>query len=288
MCYRIPKKRVTSLGTPRKRGTAPGHYKICEICRRTLSSLFYHFPAESGEYFFKMPRLPRVPNSVATHHSADGIMELAAGESAMCSRRRDPSPESSSSSGSLRWQSSWMCAGWRSSASCSSRSSLQRRPTPLRLPRLLLHRLHHRPRAQHQHADSHGDGDRRLWRRDEQATGSGGDDDDDDGARDLPATHGGEGDDDAPAGAGDPPGQTAPSRHHHQLPAVPPQPSAGPIAEVAVIVEAVRIAALRRLLGCSGATPPPAPVQANCDVEMGLPGGESSASQPAMKPQPGS
>uniref|UniRef100_A0A0E0NH24 Uncharacterized protein n=1 Tax=Oryza rufipogon TaxID=4529 RepID=A0A0E0NH24_ORYRU len=81
---------------------------------------------------------------------------------------------------------------------------------------------------------------------------------------------------------------TAPSRHHHQLPAVPPQPSAGPIAEVAVIVEAVRIAALRRLLGCSGATPPPAPVQANCDVEMGLPGGESSASRPAMKPQPGS
>ncbi|EEC73497.1 hypothetical protein OsI_07849 [Oryza sativa Indica Group] len=124
---------------------------------------------------------------------------------------------------------------------------------------------------------------------DEQATGSGGgDDDDDDGARDLPATHGGEGDDDAPAGASDPLGQTAPSRHHHQLPAVPPQPSAGPIAEVAVIVEAVRIVALRRLLGCSGATPPPAPVQANCNVEMGLPGGESSASRPAMKPQPGS
>uniref|UniRef100_A0A0D9YU87 Uncharacterized protein n=1 Tax=Oryza glumipatula TaxID=40148 RepID=A0A0D9YU87_9ORYZ len=65
-------------------------------------------------------------------------------------------------------------------------------------------------------------------------------------------------------------------------------PSAGPIAEVAAVVETVRIAALRRLLGCSGATPPPAPAQADCDVEMGLPSSESSASRPATKPQPGS
>ncbi|EEC75424.1 hypothetical protein OsI_11932 [Oryza sativa Indica Group] len=81
-----------------------------------------------------------------------------------------------------------------------------------------------------------------------------------------------------------------PSSHHQQQPAFPPQPSAGPIAGVAAVVEAARIAALRRLLGCGGATPPPppAPAQGDRDVEMGLPGGESSASRPATKPQPGS
>ncbi|KAF0921400.1 hypothetical protein E2562_006969 [Oryza meyeriana var. granulata] len=80
-----------------------------------------------------------------------------------------------------------------------------------------------------------------------------------------------------------------PSHHQHQQQsAVPPQPSAGPIAGVAAVVEAARLAALRRLLGCGGATPPPAPPQADRDVEMGLPGGESSASRPPTKPQPGS
>ncbi|KAM0851127.1 hypothetical protein ACQ4PT_052602 [Festuca glaucescens] len=73
---------------------------------------------------------------------------------------------------------------------------------------------------------------------------------------------------------------------------VPPppqqQPAQGPIAGVAAVVEAARIAALRRLRGCGGgATPPPPPPQAERDVEMGLPRGESSARRPA-KPQPGS
>ncbi|KAG8063115.1 hypothetical protein GUJ93_ZPchr0003g17048 [Zizania palustris] len=70
-----------------------------------------------------------------------------------------------------------------------------------------------------------------------------------------------------------------------QQPTVPSQPSAGPIAGVAAVVEAASVAALRRLLGCGGATPPPAPPQSDRDVEMGLPGGESSASRPATKPQ---
>uniref|UniRef100_A0A0E0EU44 Uncharacterized protein n=1 Tax=Oryza meridionalis TaxID=40149 RepID=A0A0E0EU44_9ORYZ len=82
----------------------------------------------------------------------------------------------------------------------------------------------------------------------------------------------------------------APPRHHHhqqQQPAVLPQPSARPIAGVAAVVEAARREAMRRLLGCSGATPPPAPAHADRDVEMGLPDGESSASRPVTKPQPG-
>uniref|UniRef100_A0ACD5YL00 Uncharacterized protein n=1 Tax=Avena sativa TaxID=4498 RepID=A0ACD5YL00_AVESA len=70
-------------------------------------------------------------------------------------------------------------------------------------------------------------------------------------------------------------------------PPPPPQPAQGHIAGVAAVVEAARIAALRRLLGCGGATPPPPPAQADRDVEMGLPRGESSARRPA-KPQPGS
>ncbi|XP_040378183.1 E3 ubiquitin-protein ligase EL5-like [Oryza brachyantha] len=89
-------------------------------------------------------------------------------------------------------------------------------------------------------------------------------------------------------GAAPPPLPPPSHLHHQQQPAIPPQPSAGPIAGVAAVVEAARIAALRRLLGCGGATPPPAPAQSDRDVEMGLPGGESSASRPATKPQPGS
>ncbi|KAF7067768.1 hypothetical protein CFC21_073611 [Triticum aestivum] len=71
-----------------------------------------------------------------------------------------------------------------------------------------------------------------------------------------------------------------------------PQPSQGPIAGVAAVVEAARVAALRRLLGCGGGTPPPPPPpppQAGRDLEMGpaQAGGESSTPRPA-KPQPGS
>lgn len=69
----------------------------------------------------------------------------------------------------------------------------------------------------------------------------------------------------------------------------PQQPAQGPIAGVAAVVEAARVAALRRLRGCGGggATAQPTPPQADRDVEMGLPRGESSARRPA-KPQPGS
>jgi hypothetical protein len=78
----------------------------------------------------------------------------------------------------------------------------------------------------------------------------------------------------------------APSRRPVAPP--PPQPTQGPIAGVAAVVEAARIAALRRLRGCGGALPPPLPqAQADRDVEMGLPRGESSARRPA-KPMPGS
>jgi hypothetical protein len=66
----------------------------------------------------------------------------------------------------------------------------------------------------------------------------------------------------------------------------------GPIAGVAAVVEAARVAALRRLLGCGGgATPAPSPAhqqqqQQNQDVDLesGLGGGETSGSPPA-KPQ---
>ncbi|XP_044948815.1 E3 ubiquitin-protein ligase EL5-like [Hordeum vulgare subsp. vulgare] len=76
------------------------------------------------------------------------------------------------------------------------------------------------------------------------------------------------------------------------VPPQAPQPSHGPIAGVAAVVEAARVAALRRLLGCGGATPqppPPPPPQADRDLEMGpaAAGGESSTPRPA-KPQPGS
>ncbi|CAD6203956.1 unnamed protein product [Miscanthus lutarioriparius] len=65
-----------------------------------------------------------------------------------------------------------------------------------------------------------------------------------------------------------------------------PQAVPGPIAGVAAVVEAARVAALRRLLGCSGATPTPPPAQQNQDrdLESGLGGGETSGSPPA-KPQ---
>uniref|UniRef100_A0A0E0BBY6 Uncharacterized protein n=1 Tax=Oryza glumipatula TaxID=40148 RepID=A0A0E0BBY6_9ORYZ len=57
---------------------------------------------------------------------------------------------------------------------------------------------------------------------------------------------------------------------------------------VTITAEATRLVLIQILL--TGATPPPAPApaQADRDVEMGLLGGESSASRPVMKPQPGS
>ncbi|XP_062215404.1 E3 ubiquitin-protein ligase EL5-like [Phragmites australis] len=75
-------------------------------------------------------------------------------------------------------------------------------------------------------------------------------------------------------------------RQRLPVPSQAPQP--GPIAGVAAVVEAARVAALRRLLGCRGASPPPPPQQqADRDLESGLGGGESSGSPPA-KPQSGS
>lgn len=79
--------------------------------------------------------------------------------------------------------------------------------------------------------------------------------------------------------------------HQQQQPAT----ETGPIAGVAAVVEAARVAALRRLLGCGvGGTPaaPPTPPQQtqlqqqdqDRDLEAGLGGGESSGSPPA-KPQ---
>ncbi|CAN6289200.1 unnamed protein product [Urochloa humidicola] len=77
----------------------------------------------------------------------------------------------------------------------------------------------------------------------------------------------------------------------------PPQAAAaqlvpGPIAGVAAVVEAARVAALRRLLGCGGATPAPASPsqhhhhqQQDSDLEAGLGGGESSGSPTPAKPQ---
>ena len=51
-----------------------------------------------------------------------------------------------------------------------------------------------------------------------------------------------------------------PPQAARQPPAVPPQLIPRPIAGVAAVVEAARVAALRRLLGCGGATPsPPTP-----------------------------
>jgi hypothetical protein len=83
------------------------------------------------------------------------------------------------------------------------------------------------------------------------------------------------------------PAQVAPS----VTPPQAPQPAVpGPIAGVAAVVEAARVAALRRLLGCGGgATPAPSPAQQqqqnqDGDLESGLGGGETSGSPPA-KPQ---
>ncbi|PAN49264.1 hypothetical protein PAHAL_9G437800 [Panicum hallii] len=76
------------------------------------------------------------------------------------------------------------------------------------------------------------------------------------------------------------------------VPAQAPQLIPGPIAGVAAVVEAARVAALRRLLGCGGATPsPPTPPQQqqqqqqDRDLEAGLGRGESSGSPPPAKPQ---
>ena len=84
-----------------------------------------------------------------------------------------------------------------------------------------------------------------------------------------------------------------PPQAARQPPAVPaqvPHLIPGPIAGVAAVVEAARVAALRRLLGCGGATPsPPTPPQQqqqqDRDLEAGLGGGESSGSPPPAKPQ---
>jgi E3 ubiquitin-protein ligase EL5 len=68
----------------------------------------------------------------------------------------------------------------------------------------------------------------------------------------------------------------------------PPQQQAAPGGPIAAVVEAARVAALRRLLGCRGATASSTPQQQQVegrDLESGL--GESSGSPPA-KPQPGS
>jgi hypothetical protein len=67
----------------------------------------------------------------------------------------------------------------------------------------------------------------------------------------------------------------------------PPQAVPEPIAGVAAVMEAARVAALRRLLGCGdGATPAPAPAQQqqqnqDRDFESRLGGGETSGSPPA-------
>ncbi|CAN6284445.1 unnamed protein product [Urochloa humidicola] len=69
----------------------------------------------------------------------------------------------------------------------------------------------------------------------------------------------------------------------------PPQLIAGPIAGVAAVVEAARVAALRRLLGCGGAAPAPVTPaqqgQQDRDLEAGIDGGESSGSPTPAKPQ---
>jgi hypothetical protein len=52
--------------------------------------------------------------------------------------------------------------------------------------------------------------------------------------------------------------------------------------------EATRLVLIQILLTSAMPPPAPAPAQADRDVEMGLPGGESSASWPATKPQPDS
>ncbi|CAL4914788.1 unnamed protein product [Urochloa decumbens] len=74
-----------------------------------------------------------------------------------------------------------------------------------------------------------------------------------------------------------------------QAAAQAPQLIPGPIAGVAAVVEAARVAALRRLLGCGGAAPAPATPaqqgQQDRDLEAGLGGGESSGSPSPAKPQ---
>uniref|UniRef100_A0A0E0F4X4 Uncharacterized protein n=1 Tax=Oryza meridionalis TaxID=40149 RepID=A0A0E0F4X4_9ORYZ len=107
---------------------------------------------------------------------------------------------------------------------------------------------------------------------------------DDDGAQDLPATHGGGGDDDAPAGAG---GAAAASSS---------SAAAATGRPAAVVGETHRWSRRNRgsgeesgpaaVAGLQRRDAPPAPAQADRDVEMGLPDGESSASRPVTKPQP--
>ncbi|KAJ1296899.1 hypothetical protein BS78_01G337200 [Paspalum vaginatum] len=80
-----------------------------------------------------------------------------------------------------------------------------------------------------------------------------------------------------------------PTQQQHAPPA--PEPAPGPIAGVAAVVEAARVAALRRLLGCGASAPQGQQQQQrqqggedqNRDLESGL--GESSGSPPAKPPQ---
>ncbi|KAL6878451.1 hypothetical protein ACP4OV_012621 [Aristida adscensionis] len=87
------------------------------------------------------------------------------------------------------------------------------------------------------------------------------------------------------AGAPSPPPAQATARQPPQpVPAPAPQ---GPIAGVAAVVEAARVAALRRLLGCGSATPAASPhqPQADRDLEAGLGSGGESSGSPPTKPQ---
>uniref|UniRef100_A0A0A9DRB4 RING-type E3 ubiquitin transferase n=1 Tax=Arundo donax TaxID=35708 RepID=A0A0A9DRB4_ARUDO len=85
-----------------------------------------------------------------------------------------------------------------------------------------------------------------------------------------------------------PPPQTA-RQPTQTAPPQAPRPVPGPMGGVAAVVEAARVTALRRLLGCGSATPSPpsSQQQQDRDLESGLGGGESSGSPPA-KPQSGS
>ncbi|RCV44426.1 hypothetical protein SETIT_9G373200v2 [Setaria italica] len=86
----------------------------------------------------------------------------------------------------------------------------------------------------------------------------------------------------------EPPPRTGARQPAPTVPAQAPQLIQGPIAGVAAVVEAARVATLRRLLGCGGAaTVPPTPPQheqQDRDLEAGLGGGESSGSPPPAKP----
>ncbi|CAN6312441.1 unnamed protein product [Urochloa humidicola] len=99
------------------------------------------------------------------------------------------------------------------------------------------------------------------------------------GSQDAVSTRG------AAVAPSEPPPQAAPA-----APAQAPQLIPGPMAGVAAVVEAARVAALRRLLGCGGGAAP-APVtpaqqgQQDRDLEAGIGGGESSGSPTPAKPQ---